>query len=111
NLVNVHSPVGDQKRVQPGSPKDSFLYRKLAAATLGGDEAKLLSVGLSGDEGTAMPNGLAPISKDELEALRRWIQYGAKKDTITPDTDQLLNSCLPPASPPKIDPPAPPATN
>lgn len=109
NLVNVQSPVGDQKRVQPGSPKDSFLYRKLAASTLGSDEAKLLSVGLADDEGAAMPSLLPPISKDELEALRRWIQYGAKKDTITPDTEDLLNSCLPPPSPPKIDPPAPPA--
>jgi hypothetical protein len=109
NLVNVLSPVGDQKRVQPGSPKDSFLYRKLADSTLGSDEAKLLSVGLDDDEGAPMPSLLPPISADELEALRRWIQYGAKKDTITPDTEELLNSCLPPPSPPKIDPPAPPA--
>ncbi len=107
NLVNVLSPVGDQKRVQPGSPKDSFLYRKLAAATLG-DEAKVLSVGIAGDEGSPMPSLRPAISEDELEAIRRWIQYGAKKDSITPDTEQLLNSCLPPTTPPKIDPPAKP---
>ena len=110
-LVNVHSPLNGQKRVQPGSPKDSFLFTKLATATLGSDEAREATVAIAtdGSEGAPMPTGgKAPISRDELEAIRRWIQFGAQRDVITPGTEDLLNSCLPPASPPQIDPPAPP---
>ncbi len=110
-LVNVRSPLNGQKRVQPGSPKDSFLFTKLATATLGSDEAREATVAIAtdGSEGAPMPTGgKAPISRDELEAIRRWIQFGGQRDVITPGTEDLLNSCLPPASPPQIDPPLPP---
>jgi hypothetical protein len=108
NLVNVLSPLAGAKRVQPGSPKDSFLYRKLATSTLGPEAAKLATVAIDGDEGSPMPSGLPPISKEELEALRLWIQYGAQRDVSTPGTQDLLDSCLPPPSPPQIEPPAAP---
>jgi hypothetical protein len=100
NLVNVFSQLGQMDRVEPGSPtNDSFLYRKLAAAT----------TGLAGVPGTPMPSGLDPISEDELEAVRLWIQYSAQKEGVIAGTEGLLNSCLPPAKPPHLDPPAPPA--
>jgi hypothetical protein len=102
NLVNVYSEQGKMDRVEPGSPtNDSFLYRKLAAKTLGLD--------IGGDAGTPMPSGLPAISVDELEALRLWIQYSAQEEGVVAGTEGLLNSCLPPAKPPHLDPPAPPA--
>ncbi len=100
NLVNVFSELGQMDRVEPGSPtNDSFLYRKLAAATKN----------LGGVPGTPMPSGLPPISADELEAVRLWIQYSAQKTGVVAGTEGLLNSCLPPSKPPHLDPPAPPA--
>ena len=99
NLVNVFSELGQMDRVEPGSPtNDSFLYRKLAAKT----------AGLAGVPGTPMPSGLPALGTDELEALRLWIQYSAKKDGVVPNTEGLLNSCLPPVKPPHLDPPSPP---
>jgi hypothetical protein len=99
NLVNVFSELGQMDRVEPGSPtNDSFLYRKLAAKTKG----------LSPVPGTPMPQGLPALSADELEGLRLWIQYSAQKDGVVVGTEGLFNSCLPPAKPPHLDPPAPP---
>lgn len=99
NLVNVFSVLGGMDRVEPGSPSnDSFLYRKLAAKTLN----------LAGVPGTAMPSGLPAVGEDQLEALRLWIQYSAQKEGVVAGTEGLLNSCLPPAKPPHLDPPAPP---
>lgn len=99
NLVNVPSILGGMDRVEPGSPtNDSFLYRKLAAKTKG----------LAGVPGTPMPQGLPALGVDELEALRLWIQYSAQKEGVVAGTEGLLNSCLPPAKPPHLDPPAPP---
>ena len=104
NLVKVWSVLGQMNRVEPGSPlNDSFLYRKLAIKTLGADRVA------GSVPGTPMPQGLAPLSTDELEAIRLWIQYSAKKDGVVAGTEQLLNSCLPPAAPPHIEAPAPPA--
>jgi hypothetical protein len=100
NLVNVFSELGQMDRVEPGSPtNDSFLFRKLAAATKN----------LGGVPGTPMPSGLPAISADELEAIRLWIQYSAQKTGVVAGTERLLNSCLPPSKPPHLDPPAPPA--
>lgn len=110
-LVNAPSTSSQQKRVQPGSPKDSFLYRKLATATLGLEAAQRETVAITGAEGSQMPSGLPPISKEELKALRDWIQYGAQRDFSIPGTDELLDSCLPPPSPPQIEPPAAPAAD
>ena len=99
NLVNVFSVAGQMDRVEPGSPtNDSFLFRKLAAKTKG----------LEGVPGTPMPQGLPAISADELEAVRLWIQFSAQKEGVVAGTEGLLNSCLPPAKPPHLDPPAPP---
>jgi hypothetical protein len=98
NLVGVFSPLGQQLRVERGSRQDSFLWRKLAAAT----------EGLPGVPGTPMPQGLTAISADELEALRLWIQYGAPETGVIEGTEARLDSCLPPAAPPRIQPAAPP---
>jgi hypothetical protein len=99
NLVDADSPLGLMKRVEPGEPARSFLWRKLAKGTLG----------LADVPGTSMPNGLPPIPEAELDAIRAWIQAGAPEVGVVPDTEVLLGSCLPPPDPIKIRPPAPPA--
>jgi hypothetical protein len=101
NLVDVISPLAAHERVKRGLPTGSFLYEKLAAATLG----------LTGVPGTPMPNGLPPIPENELEAVRLWIHAGAPREGVIPNTELLLSSCLPPPDPIKIPPPpAPPVT-
>lgn len=99
NLVGVFSVLGQQNRVERGSRQDSFLYRKLAAAT----------EGLTGVPGSPMPSSGTPLSADELEAVRLWIQAGAPETGTVAGTDTLLDSCLPPAGPLKIAAPPPPA--
>lgn len=101
NLVGVFSPLGQQMRVERGSRQDSFLYRKLAAAT----------EGLTGVPGTPMPFTGDALSADELEAVRLWIQAGAPETGTVAGTEKLLATCLPPAGPIKIAaPPAPAAS-
>ena len=99
NLVGVSSAYG-VKRVEPFAAQESFLWQKLAA---GRNEFDL------GGKGSPMPNGLPPISEDELQAIRLWIQHGAPEDGVVPDTESLLGSCLPAAEPlpdQPLDPPA-----
>lgn len=101
NLVEVFSQLGQQNRVERGSRQDSFLYRKLAAA----------SEGLAGVPGSPMPLNGDKLTADELEAVRLWIQAGAPETGTVPGTDKLLGSCLPPAGPLKIAAPPAPAAN
>jgi hypothetical protein len=102
SLVNVASTRSTDKRVERGSRQDSFLWRKLAASTLGEP--------LASDEGAAMPSALPAISEDELEALRLWIQIGAPETGVVPGVEDLLAVCQPKSNePPKIVPPDPPA--
>jgi cysteine-rich repeat protein len=102
NLVDVASTASPMKRVDPGYRDGSFLWWKLAKATQGlGDEVA----------GAGMPNGLAPLSEDELEAVRLWIQAGAPEEGVVRGTAELLDTCLPPPEPIKIRPPDPPAAD
>jgi hypothetical protein len=99
NLVNVDSELGQKKRVQPGSRQDSFLWEKLAAATEGYD--------LEG-RGTPMPSGGLPITAEELELVRLWIQFGANSTGVVVGTESLVGACLPDPDPPTISAPEPP---
>src|SRR5262249_31236514 len=74
NLVDVFSPAGQMKRVAPGDEQQSFLWRKLAKATLG----------LTGVPGAAMPNGLPAVPAEQLEALKIWIRAGAPATGAAP---------------------------
>jgi len=98
-LVNRPSTRGGKLLVQPGSRQDSFLWEKLAAATEGYD---------LGGRGSPMPSGLPPLTAEELEAIRLWIQFGAPERGVVGGTEQLLGACLPPAAPQKSQAPAPP---
>jgi len=104
NLVNVASTASGLHRVEPGDQDLSFLYLKLAAATLPGQYPP------SSIPGSPMPaGGNPPISTDALAALRLWIRAGAPVGGVVEGTAPLLSSCLPPASPQKIPPLSPPA--
>jgi hypothetical protein len=108
NLVNAQSTSSKLARVQPGSATDSFLYEKLAAATMP-DRVKTT--------GSPMPVGTAPLSRDELEAVRIWILHSAPEtgnvdDPTTGATvGKLLAACTPPAKPIKATPLEMPASN
>src|SRR6185295_16428058 len=99
NLVDVESPAGGMKRVEPGDQARSFLWLKLAKGTFPADYASV--------PGTAMPNALPPLAENELEALRKWIRAGAPTSGVVASTETLLSACLPPAEPVKIRAPAP----
>jgi hypothetical protein len=104
NLIDVPSANSAFSRVQPGDQNRSFLWLKLAAKT---DPSKLpASVQVAG---APMPNGLAAISADELEALRLWIFSGAPQTGTVGGTEGLLNACLPVPEPITIKPLAAPA--
>ncbi|GEM_PF-3105357 len=66
SLVNVPSKEmlapkhPDMLRVKPGDPDSSYLYWKITKATPG--------------EGSRMPLGAAPLTADQIMAIRTWIQ-------------------------------------
>ncbi|MCZ6712745.1 MAG: hypothetical protein O7B29_02260 [Deltaproteobacteria bacterium] len=86
-------------RVEPGEQDLSFLYTKLAAATLG-----------TPTEGSPMPVGGA-LTVDHLEALKVWIRGGAPRDLVVAGTAELLQGCLPEPDPLTIPKPDPPGAN
>lgn len=99
-LVGVPSSGSLLDRVEPGDQSLSFLYEKLAAATLG--------TPLTG--GSPMPSGGAPaLTEDHLEAVRLWIRGGAPADLVVAGTAELLDGCLPEPDPLTIPVPDPPA--
>lgn len=102
-LVDVAAetvPGSSFKRVEPGDKDTSLLWINLAAATLPDQYHAPLR---------AMPLALPPISVDELEALRLWIETGgAAREGTVPGTAELLDACLPPPQPVKITPLEPP---
>lgn len=110
NLVEAKSKGSSLPRVLPGSTRESFLFLKLQAATEPG------SVQVAG---SPMPSGAAPLSADELSAVRAWIAGGAPEkgsiiDSTSGRTDVIaakLNACLPKGAPIAIKPLEPPAPN
>ncbi len=87
NLVNIDASFSALDRVEPGDEALSFLYEKLAGATLGG----AVSAGSS-----MPPGGLPAITANYLAALRLWIRDGAPATGTVPGTADLLGACLPP---------------
>ncbi len=64
NLVGVASAEQPALlRVRPGNPDSSYVVWKIE--------------GRSGIVGGRMPLGLAPLSSDQIAAIRGWIQAGA----------------------------------
>src|SRR4029453_4412217 len=102
NLVGVSSPFG-VTRVEPFAPQESFLWQKLAAAQSPPE------FDLQG-KGSPMPQGLPPISQAQLNAIGLWILKGAPQDGVVPETEALLDACLPKPEPPADEPLAVPAS-
>lgn len=64
NLVNVQSSERPELfRVEPGAPDDSYLVHKIE--------------GRSSIVGQQMPLGREPLSQEEINAIRTWIEDGA----------------------------------
>jgi hypothetical protein len=102
NLVEVISQGSRLSRIYPGDKDRSYLWLKLAAATNPG------SVEING---APMPNGLPPISAQELELLRLWIYAGAPETGTVLGTEEILGACLPEPEPLTIKPLPPPAAS
>ena len=73
NLIDAASSTSAFPRIEPGSPLESYLWLKLAAATYPDDYADQIQL-------AAMPSGFPALSPDELEAVRIWILDGAPKN-------------------------------
>ena len=102
---NWDAVVGAQSTAKPewnlvevSDIETSFLYEKLAAATF---------PDVVDTTGTPMPVG-GMLTPEHLEAMELWIRGGAPRDGIVEGTAELLETCLPPPTPLKIDPPEPP---
>jgi len=99
-LVGVPSAIASADgvtvldRVEPSEPIASFLYEKLSAKTYG-----------TATGGQAMPSIFAALTPDHLDAIDKWIRAGAPRDLVVPETATLLDTCLPPDDPLKLDPP------
>jgi Ca2+-binding RTX toxin-like protein len=66
NLVNVASAeVPSLKRVKPGDPDNSYLVQKLEGTAA---------------VGARMPRGLPPLSADNINLIRGWIEQGANNN-------------------------------
>ncbi len=99
NLLQVKSTASPLDRIEPGDQRRSFLWLKLAAATDPSQVPSGVQVA-----GAPMPNGLPPLSAEELELVRLWIYSGAPETGTVPGTEKLLDACLPPPKPILIEP-------
>jgi hypothetical protein len=99
----VDAPIGSipaethpgLKRVVPGRKDQSLLWLNLAAATL----PELWQAPLH-----PMPLGLPPLTFDELDVIRLWIEEGAPRDGVVSGTGSTLGVCLPPPRPLRTEP-------
>ncbi len=71
NLINVDSANPLFKRVLPGEPEQSYLYLKVTGNNLAG---------------ARMPLGQAALAEEEIQAIKEWIELGAKapESLLTP---------------------------
>lgn len=89
------------RRVVPGQKNHSLLWLNLAAKTY----PEIWTAPLR-----PMPaDPAAPLTFDELEAVRLWIEAGAPREGVVPGTGALLDACLPPPRPISVEPLPPPA--
>ncbi len=103
NLVDVEAvSVDDYIRVRPGQKDASLLWVNLAAATFP-EEWQAPK--------RAMPFGGLPLTENELETVRLWIETGAPRNGVVSGTEDLLDACLPAPEPLEIEPLPPPAAD
>lgn len=101
NDVDAATVLG-MKRIAPGDKDESLLWLNLAALTLPNQYTAPVR---------GMPlGGYPPLTTDELDAVRMWIELGgAARDAQIPEAAALLDACVPEPEPVKIDPLEPPA--
>jgi len=87
------------RRLVPANKANSLLWLNLAAAVLPEEWSAPLR---------PMPIGFAPLSFDELELLREWIEHGATREGVVPGTEDLIDACFAAPKPLKVEPLAPP---
>ncbi len=89
------------KRVVPVNKGNSLLWLNLAAAVLPDQWRAPLQ---------AMPiGGFPPLSFNELELVRMWIEYGATRRGVVPGTGDLVDACTGPPGRLEVEPLPPPA--
>ena len=99
-LVNVPSQIDPSTLlVMPADQGWSMLYTKLEAKTEGGPSVP----------GTPMPANAYTVTDEHLELLYIWIRGGAPETGVVSGTAELLEACMPDASPNEVPRPDPPA--
>ncbi len=102
--TNVAAAAKGYKLVDPGNPRNSFLFAKLAH----GLDANL---SLAAGEGNNMPDSVTVLTQTEREMVRQWILWGAKDTgTFVNETD-VNDFYVTQGGQPRIAPVAPPAPN
>lgn len=96
---SVAAPV--LKRVLPSNKSNSLLWLNLAAAVLPEQWRAPLQ---------PMPiGGFPPLSLDELELVRLWLEYGATRHGVVPGAGDLVDACTAPPGRLEVEPLPPPA--
>jgi len=88
------------RRLVPGNKANSLLWLNLAAAALPEEWSAPLR---------PMPIGFPPLTFDEIELVREWIEHGATREGVVPGTENLVDACFTPSKPLKVVPLTPPA--
>lgn len=111
SLIDAPSTGSSLARILPKDPLKSYLFLKLAAAT---DPVLLAGQDIAG---SPMPLAGDSLDRDQLEAIRIWIEAGAPgTGAVTGNSGrgaayvgELLGACLPEADPVIVAPLPPPA--
>ena len=84
------------KRLVPISKTNSLLWLNLASAILPDEwQAPLRPMPIGGFE---------PLTFDELELVRLWIEYGATRDGVVPGSGELVDACTGPPGMLEVEP-------
>lgn len=76
NPTNPAAAAKGNKRIAPGYPERSFLFRKCNSSFDSYYEA------LGSNEGVAMPQNQAALTPQEMEKIRQWIYFGAPQTGV-----------------------------
>ena len=77
--TNPAAVTAGYKRVWPGDPHRSFLFRKC-------NQGLDPDMTLPQNEGAAMPKNLPALAANERELIRQWIMFGAPQTGVVVDT-------------------------
>lgn len=104
NVAPVNSVAGanGNLEVDPGNPRNSFLFIKLSQ----GLDANL---SLLSGEGSAMPDSVTAMSQVDRELVRQWISFGARDTGTFVDSMTIVGFYIGQGGQPRIPALAPPA--